>query len=106
MHSPPRDKASTFFVYVDIDDTDVDIGGADDYPMLSDALAAYVEAEDNVNLGIIVNARLVASVASIPDQRYEVTLCEIGDFNDPEPDPDNEKAHRDWRIRQGGDDCR
>lgn len=106
MRSQPREKASTFFVYVDIDDMDVDIGGSEDYPMLSDALAAYVEAEDNVNLGIITNARLVASVCHIPDQRYEVTLCEIGDFNDPEPDPSNEKAHRDWRYRQGEPYCR
>ena len=92
-------NVSTFFIYQDISDYTIDTGDADDQPDFFKAVEIYMGAIEWVDDGNGTNCRLVASLTN----GQEIILHQVGDFSlpDPEPDPDNEKAHRDWRTRQG-----
>ena len=92
-------NVSTFFVYVDINDYDPDCGDADDQPEFLDAVREYIDAITRWESKSVANVRLVAALTN----GQEVVLHQVGDF-DLEPDLNNEKAHRDWRFRQGEPD--
>ena len=92
-------NVSTFFVYVDINDYDPDCGDADDQTEFLDAVREYIDAITRWESKSVANVRLVAALTN----GQEVVLHQVGDF-DLEPDLNNEKAHRDWRFRQGEPD--
>jgi len=94
-------NVSTFWIYTDISEYDDEMGSASDHADFFDAIAEYMDVIELLKKGnSFTNVQLVAALTT----RQHIILHQLGDF-DPEPDEDNEKAHRDWRTRQGVPDC-
>lgn len=73
-------NVATFWIYVDIDDDDLEKGGADDQPEFLAAVQEYIEACDRFSAGKLANARLVAVLTN----GQEIILHQVGRFTWPD----------------------